>query len=179
MENVNLVTKRPFKRFVKWFGLIVLIILVGYGVLILVDPQSREWVSAMLGQKLLQRSVDNYAKEVKKDKFGGKTPLETYMMFVEALKNEDIDLASKYFIKEKQSEYKEFFEEIKKAGKWDLMMKDVLAERNLKGGEYLGDAAYSLEVTGEDKFVSATVSIVLPLNLSGQPISDIWKIERF
>jgi hypothetical protein len=65
----------------------------------------------------LQRSVDQYAKEIKADKYGGKTPEETYAMFVEALKKEDIDLAVKYFVKEEQSEYKKMFEDIKKNGK--------------------------------------------------------------
>ena len=34
----------------------------------------------------------------KGDTYGGQTPEETFNMFVEALKNEDVDLAVKYFV---------------------------------------------------------------------------------
>src|SRR3989338_4124231 len=40
----------------------------------------------------------------KQDAFGGKTPQETYEMFVSALRLSDIELASKYFVFSKQSE---------------------------------------------------------------------------
>ena len=40
----------------------------------------------------------------KQDTFGGKTPQETYEMFVSALKTRNIELASKYFVLSKQSE---------------------------------------------------------------------------
>ena len=58
-----------------------------------------------------------YKKQIQSDKYGGTTPLETYKMFVEALKQQDIDLAVKYFVQDKQGEYKKFFEAIKQEGK--------------------------------------------------------------
>ena len=132
METINMKPEgqKPFKRFIKWFVLIILVLIISYVVIIFSNANTREWISAIISQKLLQRSVDQYAKEIKADKYGGKTPEETYAMFVEALKKEDIDLAVKYFVKGEQSEYKKMFEDIKKNGKWDMMMEDVLAERN-------------------------------------------------
>lgn len=40
---------------------------------------------------------ENYEKAMKEDTFGGKTPEETLQLFIEALKKEDVELASKYF----------------------------------------------------------------------------------
>jgi hypothetical protein len=54
-----------------------------------------------------------------------------------------------------------------------MMMEDILAERNQKKGEELGSAAYRIEIVDENNFSTATVSIILPTDLSGQPISDI------
>ena len=40
-----------------------------------------------------------------KDTYGGQTPEETYDLFLAALKNEDVELASKYFILEDQESW--------------------------------------------------------------------------
>ena len=40
----------------------------------------------------------NYTKAMTEDVYGGKTPQETLDMFIDALKKEDIELASKYFM---------------------------------------------------------------------------------
>lgn len=40
----------------------------------------------------------NYTKAMTEDVYGGKTPQETLNMFIDALKKEDVDLASKYFM---------------------------------------------------------------------------------
>ena len=180
MEVVNIKPggKKPFKRFVKWFCLIILILIVSYVVIIFINPNTREWVSAIIGQKMLQRSVDQYAREIRADKYGGKTPEETYAMFVDALKKEDIELAVKYFTKESKEENKKVLEGIKKDGNWDAMMKDLLLEKNQKGS-YISDYGYSIEVRNEQDERATMVEIVLPVDLSGKPISDIWKIESF
>ena len=40
----------------------------------------------------------DYLNALKNDKYGGKTPEETYFMYLDALKKGDISLASKYYI---------------------------------------------------------------------------------
>jgi hypothetical protein len=93
-------------------------------------------------------------------------------MFVEALKKEDIDLAVKYFVKEEQSEYKKMFEDIKKNGKWDMMMEDVLIARNQKG-EMTGKGLYTIDMVDDNNVVINIISIILPQDLSGNFIGDI------
>jgi len=46
------------------------------------------------------------AEQYKKDTYGSTTPEGTLALFIDALKKGDADLASKYFIPEKQVEYK-------------------------------------------------------------------------
>ncbi len=55
-----------------------------------------------------QRQVDNWLDARRKpyieDTYGGKTPEETWGLFLDALKKGDVELASKYFVVEKQKE---------------------------------------------------------------------------
>jgi hypothetical protein len=66
---------------------------------------------------MMMRNIAKYEQKFKDDKYGGKTPEETYTMFLEALKKKDIELASKYFVLEKQEEYKKVLQEVDKGGK--------------------------------------------------------------
>lgn len=50
----------------------------------------------------------------KNDKYGGKTPEETFDLFLDALRKEDIDLASKYFVIPKRDNWEKSLEEYKK-----------------------------------------------------------------
>src|SRR3989338_2957114 len=55
-----------------------------------------------------QKALRYYAdleKQYAEDTYGGKTPEETLQLFIDALKAGDIDLASKYFVVEKQGEW--------------------------------------------------------------------------
>jgi hypothetical protein len=67
--------------------------------------------------KVLMRNIAKYEQKYKDDKYGGKTPEETYSMFLEALKKKDIELASKYFVLDKQAQYKKALQEVDKGGK--------------------------------------------------------------
>lgn len=50
------------------------------------------------------------SKPYREDVYGGKTPEETWALFLDALKKKDVELASKYFVPEKQVEWKEIIE---------------------------------------------------------------------
>lgn len=55
----------------------------------------------------------------KQDTYGGKTPEETFNLFVDALKNEDVDLAVKYFVldPDRRARYWKQFNNLKQGGK--------------------------------------------------------------
>ena len=52
--------------------------------------------------KMVERFQGSLEEPYKKDIYGGKTPEETWAMFLDALKKGDIDLASKYFAVDEQ-----------------------------------------------------------------------------
>lgn len=64
----------------------------------------------------VNRAIFELERPYREDTYGGKTPEETFDMFLDALKKEDVELASKYFAVRKQDEYKEKFEKMQEAG---------------------------------------------------------------
>jgi hypothetical protein len=58
-----------------------------------------------------------YLDFLKSDTYGGKTPEETYVKFVDTLRTDNIDEAVKYFYWEKQGKEKERFLKMKDEGK--------------------------------------------------------------
>ena len=97
--------------FKSWYGVPVLILVV----------LSISWVltsfipglSQYYEIRKLRKSVKEFYSQYAEDKYGGKTPEETYNMFIEALKKEDVELASKYFVAEKQEQWRKALEEYK------------------------------------------------------------------
>src|SRR3989338_10124979 len=60
-----------------------------------------------------QRLVSKIEAPYKNDKYGGKTPEETFDLFLDALRKEDVDLASKYFVIPKQDNWGKALQEYK------------------------------------------------------------------
>jgi len=67
--------------------------------------------------KVFLNKIYKQEQSYKNDTYGGKTPEETYQMFLTALKAKDIELASKYFVLEEQERYKQALQEVDKNGK--------------------------------------------------------------
>lgn len=135
-------------------------------------------VRIQLGMKLIEKQELKY----KNDKYGGKTPEETYSMFLDALKKEDIELASKYFVLEKQKEYKKALYEIKERGKWALMMDDLTQEKNVFY-EKVSDERFVINIMDlfDSNMLKEQIVLVLPSSIVGydKPITNIWKILNF
>lgn len=129
-------------------------------------------------QKLIEASLKEQIEKYQQDPYGGKTPMETYQMFLEALKNEDIDLAVNYFIFEKQQEYKELLESIKNNGQWQEMLNDLLKPENQKG-VFVTEDWYKIEVLNDKKEVITVISLKKPKDNQFQDISSLWKIVEF
>ncbi len=117
-------------------------------------------------EKQMQRYYKKLEEAYKQDTYGGKTPEETIKLFVDALKAGDIELASKYFVVEKQGEMLEQFKAAKNKS-LDLLINDL--EKN-KTGVNMGNK-YRFR-TYDDNGV-AEFSFDLIFNES----TKIWKIE--
>ncbi|OGN23567.1 MAG: hypothetical protein A2918_00640 [Candidatus Yanofskybacteria bacterium RIFCSPLOWO2_01_FULL_42_49] len=92
--------------FKGWAGVPVLILVVLAIVWFL--PGYKSWQ--------LKRAYDKVEEPYYADTYGGKTPEETYDMFIDALKKGDVELASKYFVVEDQEKWNKTLSEYKKVG---------------------------------------------------------------
>src|SRR3989344_5070805 len=99
------------KTFFKhWSGVVVLVILaalVTWGLLNL--PTIINAVQGKLTAWKYERELRELEKPYREDKIGGETPEETFDMFIDALKKEDVEVASKYFVIHKQDDWRESF----------------------------------------------------------------------
>jgi len=177
------------KKDIKFFKSRYFIIFVVFLILGLITIWSTWYFSAEIQQarqykkdaEILDKKIQEKAKEYAADTYGGETPEETYEMFLQALKMEDIDLASKYFILDKQEEYKQFFTDIKNNNKWDEMIEDLFNPENQKG-EMKEDNTYIIRVYNVEDYLIAQAVLKTPLNLVAaekEPLSNIWKIIEF
>ena len=79
--------------------------------------------------KKLRQSVKEFYGQYTEDKYGGKTPEETYDMFIEALQKEDIELASKYFVINKQDDWLKTLGEIKDSSSLEKFISELQENR--------------------------------------------------
>ena len=106
-----------FKKISKYVAIVVLAILVFY-----LGAEAGFQTKYRLEQWKTARKMEQFNKTVeelfKNDFYGGKTPEETYNLFVTSLKNEDVDLAVKYIIldAERQRKYFDEFSDKKQKG---------------------------------------------------------------
>lgn len=122
------------------------------------------------GERNVERLAE-FLREIEKakfekqsaDKIGGKTPQETLDLFIAAVEKGDYELASKYFVIEKQEEWKRHLPEIAAAQKINTFL-DPLREAKKSKGSYLKEDRY---------FIDDPVSIEYIRYPSGN-----WKIEE-
>lgn len=112
-KRLNLL--RGGKGFFKhWSGVVVLVVLAALVTWALLNlPNIINAVQGKLTAWQYQREIDKLEAPYRKDKIGGKTPEETFDMFIEALKKEDVELASKYFVIQKQDDWEKTLGEYK------------------------------------------------------------------
>ena len=114
----------------------------------------------------------NYEKAMKEDTYGGKTPEETLKMFIEALKKEDIELASKYFVRREDGSYdpkwKEGLEKTKQTGKLAEVV-DLLLKAKPAGSVMEGYFGFEIRNTKNE--------LISDINMRFNKYSGIWKIE--
>ena len=105
LSPLNLLISRQFKgiymnklwtKLKSWYGVVFLILLAG-GVLWFV-LNGMPYISNLRANWEAQRLQDQWEKPYREDTYGGKTPEETYDMFLDALRKGDTTLASKYFV---------------------------------------------------------------------------------
>ncbi|MEK7664579.1 MAG: hypothetical protein AAB361_00380 [Patescibacteria group bacterium] len=103
-------------RVLKSAGVVVLAVLIFY-LAMEAGFRTKDWLDLKKANKEATKLNESILKMFQEDTFGGKTPEETFDLFVTALKNEDVDLAVKYIvldIERRQKYYDEFNEKKQK-----------------------------------------------------------------
>ena len=145
--------------------------LVGFLAIMIVGFFALVWANVYHNGKTAdEKTGEKYFKDLKKaydeDTYGGKTPEETLQLFIDALKKGDIDLAAKYFVVEKQEEWRESLERVKEGNKLDSMLRDLgTAER----GQDLNESSAIFSIVNQNNNVIAMINIAKTQN-------GTWKI---
>lgn len=127
-------------------------------------------IGPYLAEIKYKKWLDDYLKPYKEDFIGGNTPEETIDLFIAALKKGDYGLASRYFVVERQEEWKETLTNMKNAGKGQGLISELETAKKIWHKK-----------TFSDKSVEFWYDII-----EGEPSRDInltknvnnkWKIE--
>lgn len=170
-------TKRKYWKFVA--GFLGIMVIAGAGFFIWGKYLSPEAKSNRETQKNYEKYLaweENYKKAMTEDTYGGKTPEETLQMFIEALKKEDIELASKYFMLRENGtidpKWKETLIKTKEEGKLSYII-DILSrtipDTNITT---LKDSAWFIVYKKDNQ-----KELEADINLHFNKYSGVWKIE--
>lgn len=151
-----------WRNILKFFGLTAIVILLGIGALSGIQ-YVRYWNSP---EYRAEQDLKNLEKQYAEDPYGGETPEETLRLFIDALKAGDTDLAAKYFVLDKQEQWKEDLAKIQEKGLLGEMVKDLERAKKTKTQE--SEVFYT--ATNEENIVS--VQLIIGKN----PYSQRWKI---
>ncbi|MFA5878062.1 MAG: hypothetical protein WC845_01720 [Candidatus Staskawiczbacteria bacterium] len=143
--------------------------------------------------RAMERFNQSIIDMLKGDTYGGETPEATFNMFVEALKNEDVDLAVKYFVMDpdRRATYWKEFNDIKNEGKlreygeWFPRWEDwnqIANDENDAKIEYkwhLDKEEIVMWPDGSGGYVETTLPIgdYMRSIIFTKNINNIWKIE--
>lgn len=122
-----------------------------------------KWRAERAAHQLEQELLRPYME----DTVGGKTPEETFGMFLEALKKEDVELAAKYFVIDKQEEWRKDLKNIKQNKTLEEMIADLSRPYTR---ENFSDTTVNFHIANEKNQLIALVSI------TKQP-NGIWKMR--
>ena len=171
----NQISEKPKRKYLRFaLGFLGIIVVVGGGFFVWERYLSPAAKSNRETQKNYEKYLaweKNYEKALTEDVYGGKTPEETLQMFIEALKKEDIDLASKYFALRGDGsidpKWKEGLKKIKESGKLGKFISKLsLIKLTFKDDD---GALFKLyDSSGE-------IDILVEIKLNKQ--SNVWKIE--
>jgi len=151
-------------HFWKFLGGFLVIVAIGFFVVIASNYYTKNQALGDAAEQ--QRLAEELEKQYMEDIYGGATPEETLALFIDALKAGDIDLAAKYFVIDKQEEWKLNLANIKNKGKLMSMAADLNGSRSFYT---LGDGRIVFDIINGRKEVIASVDI-------GKGSNGVWKI---
>ncbi len=155
---------------------VIFYVCAGIGLLILVWWVGSAAYSAWNGYRWEKKTEEfqmALSKPYREDTYGGRTPEETWGLFLDALKKGDVDLASNYIVPEKREKELEFLKKEKSIDDLALLKTQFSAtlEKETNNSMDNKESAYFFIRFKDGDEVQAH-SIVFILN----PYAKIWKI---
>ncbi|PCI30550.1 hypothetical protein COB52_01465 [Candidatus Kaiserbacteria bacterium] len=133
-------------------------------------PQRAAYAQAMADYAKYEAQQIALQAKYAADTKGGKTPKETWDLFVSALERGDTDEAASYFIPEKREEMKDNFKIGRTSGAVESFLNEDI--KLIKGGTMYPDGDrfeyYTGSIDGGPGYVYMLIK---------NPITGIWKIE--
>jgi len=174
-QSKNQSPEKPKRKYLKFIiGFLAIIILAAGGFFVWDKYFSPAAKINRETQKNYQKYLDwqrNYEKAMREDTYGGKTPEETLQMFIEALKREDIELASKYFMLDERGS----------GQKWIDLLSRVEQENNLQRMvndiEKYDEAKKTFDPYYLFLYYNEDGSVGLQITMHFNSYSQVWKIE--
>lgn len=148
------------------FGLVAIFVLWA-----LIDSGYQAW-QGYKWQKQTDKFQAALEQPYKEDTYGGKTPEETWGMFLDALKKGNIELASKYYDVGHQEKGKEFITKLKQENKLDEWIKETGGLKKSSRESLEGEANYYYDYFDEEFKQILSASVIFYLN----PYTKVWKI---
>ncbi len=140
----------------------------GFSIIILVAVVSLVIINVKASASDPDRQLVELEQADARDSFGGKSPDETISLLHAALINGDFDLASKYFISDKQKEMRRKFDIAQKNKVIPNLIQLLELHRN---GTALTAETYQYSIPVESS------QFILDLVLN--PTSRVWKLDAF
>lgn len=114
--------------------------------------------------------LEEYKQAMSKDTYGGKTPEETLQLFVDALKKGDTELASKYFVLDKQKEMANDLKQGIESGGADTLI-DYYSNGSIEKTYFDVDGSYEFEILKEKNQPGFIINFLI------NKATNLWKIE--
>ena len=163
--------------FLKFASIMVLMVIVGliasYVLQNYFSPEARENQRLEEQYRKYQEFETGYKQAMANDTYGGKTPQETLDLFVAALEQGDLELASRYFvlnsIGQRDEKWLSALEKTRQEGKLNLVA-SLLKKATPDIGTITGDEDFKFKVYEDGKLQAY-------INMQLNTYSNVWKIE--
>ena len=185
-QNDQMQPKKRFKIGLKhWTGTLIIAVIAGFVIFGLIRGQ--EFLANFLVSRETKKIQRELERPYREDKYGGKTPEETFDLFLEALRKDDIDLASKYFEIENQEEWIEKLSQYKRDDNLLDFLKELERERRewqlIKNNGEVAEYSYTVVVERATKTKFGDQILDVPAGeyknsiIFVKPLNRLWKIS--
>ncbi|MCK6462472.1 MAG: hypothetical protein L6Q29_01475 [Candidatus Pacebacteria bacterium] len=162
---------RFLKANYRYFFIIVGFLVFGFYVMAFIWPEYRDWKfwrDIRREAAKFEKIREDREKAIAADAYGGKTPQETLDMFIAAVEKGDYELASKYFVVERQEEELQRIKNIKDKNNLETFVNLLKKAKPVKKDNQENSFRMESKITSQPS---------LFINFVKYP-SGIWKIDE-